>query len=225
MESFIAIAIFVFGICYFLFYDNKNYQITKLHVSRHGHRCYLDSAITDGEFEIVSALAANLSHQEYFIFNNLIIPSGVLGTTQIDHVVVSRYGIFVIENKDMTGWIYANKNHKNWTQTFVGGQKYQFQNPLFQNFAHISALKEQLPFVKNRLFNIVVFSGKSEFKTYRPEGVLYYPELCDYIKTKNEPIFKEVELLVIIGKLSMLCQTGDVSQEEHVENIKKRFEK
>jgi len=171
------------------------------------------------ELAIVRTLATNLSHKDYFIFNNIIVPSPYLGTTQIDHIIVSRFGIFVIESKRYNGWIFANTHRQQWTQTLPGGKKYQFHNPLFQNHAHVVALKEHMPFAGDRFFNLVVFSGACEFKTPMPSNVIHATELVDFIKSKHSIKLKEVELLVIIGKLSMLCQTVDVTAEEHAQNV------
>lgn len=37
------------------------------------------------------------------------------GTTQVDHILVSRFGVFVIETKDYSGWIFANAADAKWT--------------------------------------------------------------------------------------------------------------
>ena len=34
------------------------------------------------------------------------------GTTQIDHVLVSRFGVFVIESKDYKGWIFGDASYR-----------------------------------------------------------------------------------------------------------------
>jgi restriction system protein len=54
------------------------------------------------------------------------------GTTQIDHVFVSRFGIFVVETKNMQGWIFGGANQAQWTQK-IYKKSYKFQNPLRQN--------------------------------------------------------------------------------------------
>ena len=38
------------------------------------------------------------------------------GTTQIDHVFLSPYGIFVLETKNMSGWIFGSEKQPQWTQ-------------------------------------------------------------------------------------------------------------
>lgn len=60
-------------------------------------------------------------------------------TTQIDHIVVSIHGIFVIETKNYKGWIYGNSNNEYWTQN-IYGNKYSLYNPLLQNKNHIKSL-------------------------------------------------------------------------------------
>jgi restriction system protein len=190
----------------------------KIHNHGHGHRCYTEG-LSRSEYKIVELLAHNLDHNKYFIFNNIILPSQNTETTQIDHIVVSRYGIFVIESKEVSGWIFANNSRKHWTQTFPRGRKYSMYNPILQNYCHVSAIKNQLGFIGNRIFNVVVFSGDCEFKTEKPENVFYEHELIDYIKSKLEIVLKEVELLVVIGKLSMLCQVTETTNEEHAQNV------
>jgi hypothetical protein len=74
--------------------------------------------------------------------NNVTIPTPN-GTTQIDHVIVSRYGVFVVETKNMDGWVFGDERNSHWTQS-IFGKKYKFQNPLHQNYRHTKALSEFL---------------------------------------------------------------------------------
>lgn len=186
----------------------------------HGHRCYIEG-LTNYEYALVAHLAKYLDANNYYIFNNIIIPSSYTVTTQIDHVVVSKFGIFVIENKDYSGWIFGNENQKKWTQTFRG-KKFYFQNPILQNFAHISALKEHMPFLKKVFNNVVVFSKDSEFKTKMPSNVMHGVDVINYIHSKKTQIVSEGELLMVIGKLSVLCQTNQVTNEQHVKNLRNK---
>ena len=58
------------------------------------------------------------------------------GTTQIDHILISRYGVYVIETKNYKGWIFANPGHSMWTQV-IFKRKFRFRNPIHQNFGHV----------------------------------------------------------------------------------------
>lgn len=46
--------------------------------------------------------------EEYVVFNDLLFESNGY-STQIDHIVVSPYGVFVIETKGYKGWIWAER--------------------------------------------------------------------------------------------------------------------
>ena len=94
-----------------------------------------------GEKMVMKTLK-NLDSKEYTIFHDLYVPTKK-GTSQIDHVVISHKGIFVLETKNYTGWIFGNENSQNWTQV-IYKRKEKFYNPIWQNFGHIQALKEYL---------------------------------------------------------------------------------
>ena len=192
----------------------------KIRQNGHGHRCYIDGLSTS-ELYIVNLLSQNLDHKDYFIFNNLIIPSEVSKTAQIDHVVVSKYGIFVIESKKYKGWIFAGMHDKKWTQRFFNGKTFQFGNPILQNFGHVCSIKNVLPFASGSIYNVVVFMGECEFKNERIDNVLYASELIEHIKMAHTERINESTLMMVIGKLSHLCQTVDVTNSEHTKNIKK----
>ena len=49
--------------------------------------------------------------------HNVILPARN-GTTKIDHIVVSIYGLFLIETKNMDGWIFGSAQQETWTQQF-----------------------------------------------------------------------------------------------------------
>jgi restriction system protein len=190
----------------------------KIGTPGHGHRCYNDG-LNPSEKRIVALLSHGLSHKEYFIFNNLLLPLENGTSTQIDHVVVSRYGIFVIESKECSGWIFANATHEKWTTTYPTGKKYPISNPLRQNYGHTMTLKKLMPFAEDHFYNVVVFGGRCIFKTTRIQNVLYESELITYINTKKEEKLSQQRLLMAIGKLSYLCQTADMTPEQHISYV------
>ena len=97
-------------------------DVAVINSEKHGCKCYMDG-LTDGEREIAHILSEELSYKDYFIFNNLTIPSDHNGSSQIDHLVVSRFGVFVIESKDYQGWIFGSRDQDSWTQSLSGGKK------------------------------------------------------------------------------------------------------
>ena len=195
-------------------------QLSEINSEKHGCKCYMEG-LTDGEREIAHILAENLSYKDYFIFNNLTIPSNHNGSSQIDHLVVSRFGIFVIESKDYKGWIFGNENEEQWTQSLPGGRnKFQFQNPIRQNWSHIMALGTLMPFIPKDAFqSIVVFTDSCEIKTPAIENVVRAEDLINCIKKYAGDKLPENDLQMALGKLSYACQTLDISLSEHIENL------
>ena len=156
----------------------------------------------------------------YRELNNVTIPTGD-GTTQIDHVIVSRYGIFVIEAKNMNGWIFGDEKSAEWTQSLPGG-KFKFQNPLRQNYRHIKCLSDFLGVDHDKFHSVVMFWGESTFKTAMPEYVLD-KGYTSYIKSKISVLFSEDEVEQIVtaiqsGRLPATWAT----RRQHIDSLKER---
>ena len=164
-----------------------------------------------------------LDRSIYHELNNVTIPTQN-GTTQIDHVLVSRFGIFVIEAKNMSGWIFGDEKSAEWTQSFPGG-KFRFQNPLRQNYRHTKCLSEFLGVEHVKLHSVVMFWGESKFKTAMPENVLD-SGYSTYIKSKSVVLFTDNEVAVIVeaiqtGKLPMTWAT----RKQHIASLSERHSK
>lgn len=123
-----------------------------------------------GEKKTALKLWLFLSKKNYSVYNNLIIPSNN-GTTQIDHLVVSVNGLFIIETKNKDGWIFGSRDQKQWTQTFYN-KKYRFQNPLHQTYRQKKVLSSFLGIQESKIHTVVYFVGDAKFKTQLPRNVL-----------------------------------------------------
>lgn len=104
---------------------------------------------------------SSLSRKNYYVLSNLLLNNGNR-TTQIDNIVVSPFGIFVIEEKNHRGNVFGAENSPKWKTyyRYAEGQKYyEYQNPLHQNLFHISALKKILPSeVHGALISVISFT-------------------------------------------------------------------
>ena len=144
-----------------------------------------------GEYKVNSLLERRLDKKNYKLIKDVLLPTED-GTTQIDHIVLSKYGIFVIETKNMSHWIFANKGRL-WKQV-IFKKSYPFQNPLDQNYKHIKTLEKLLGCEENVFSNTVVFSGNCEFKTDVPGGVVKINKLISHIKSKQDQIIETSKL-------------------------------
>lgn len=112
-----------------------------------------------GELHTRKALD-RLPKYEYYVINNLLL--NLNGKThQIDHVVISKYGIFVIETKQYHGFITGKKYDKYWIR-HTKYNKYYYLNPIRQNYGHVKTIIDliDLPEINEHVVhNIVCFSG------------------------------------------------------------------
>lgn len=138
-----------------------------------------------GETLLHHYLRRHLDQKLYVVLHDIMLPTADETTTQIDHIVVSQWGVFVIETKTYSGWIFGDKYEPQWTKVHFN-RKDRFQNPLRQNYKHIATLSECLGIPKEYFKTIVAFSGECKFKTEMPEEVMLFAEVPDYIKSHSE---------------------------------------
>jgi len=155
-----------------------------------------------GETVINVAMWLKLEKDVYHRLNNITLPLANSGSTQIDHIIVSVYGIFVIETKNYKGWIYGSENQRQWTQSFPNGSKYKFQNPLRQNYLHIKTLADLLGLELSYFHSMIAFIGECELKTRDelPEHVLT-GGMVSYVKKKQDKILTEDEVTSIVEQI------------------------
>ena len=158
---------------------------------------------------------------EYRLMNDVYLPLPDGTTTQIDHIVVSQFGVFVIETKNYSGWIFAGADDSQWTQIFYH-KKSRFQNPIHQNYKHICALVENLGIDKAYFHNVVIFNGDCEFKTKMPEGVVSSRRAADYIRSFDRPMIKASQVDELADAIAEWQGTvGEERKANHVANLKK----
>lgn len=158
--------------------------------------------------------------EEYTRCHDVIVPA-FNGTTQIDHLLLSRFGIFVVETKNINGWIFGNEKSKQWTQILYG-KKYKFQNPLHQNYRHTKAIADYLNVNHDNVHSVIFFIGdNTELKTDLPRNVMTHG-LSSYIKSFQNNVFSSSEISRFEQKISQL-KDQNISKSEHLTSIKARL--
>jgi hypothetical protein len=163
-----------------------------------------------GEKKVSRALS-NLDTLRYKNLNDVLIRTSK-GSCQIDHLVFSRSGIFIIETKNLTGWIHGNESSTTWTQTLYRYKK-RFYNPILQNQSHVRALRgilkhsDQIPF-----YPIVVFVGSGVMKNVNVTSpVIYVNELVNLIESTGSDVLstEQVESLFEHVQRNRLLEAKD----------------
>jgi hypothetical protein len=177
-----------------------------------------------GEFWINTNVKIRLDENVYHLIKNVTLPTDD-GSTQIDHIVVSVYGVFVIETKNMKGWIFGGERQRTWTQKLFK-ESYKFQNPLFQNFKHTQTLKTLLQLSDEQIHSVVAFTGESTFKTPMPENVTQGSGYIRYIKSKTKLVLPESGVQNIIAKIEQERLTPSFKTDrQHIKQLDKKYGK
>jgi len=165
----------------------------------------------------VRAVLDGLDGDKYIHFHDVLLP--IDGeTTQIDHVLIVGDTCFVIETKAYAGWIFGNANAKQWTQMFNKRSKFQFQNPIRQNYKHILAIK---PFLEGlKVVGVVVFT-RGTFKSPRIDNVLYCNELKPYLFKHEEN--KAFDNQAAVQTLQKHMITDKKEHKAHVLRLQKKY--
>lgn len=171
----------------------------------------LKTKITQGLF---------LDSSKYHTINNVLVPK-TQGSTQIDHVIVSQYGIFCVETKDKSHWIYGSEKEPQWTQV-IFQEKHRFQNPLHQNYGHARSLAEYLGLKHEVFHSLIVFWGGVTFKTPMPNNVVdNFLAFIGYIKSKKEILLSQDQVEAAVERLNDLKNsTSSNDHRAHVRELK-----
>ena len=174
---------------------------------------------------LISQLLVKLP-KEYHVMNDLLLSSGK-NSVQIDHVVVSPFGIFCIETKNWKGKIVGSANSEQWTQ-YVQGRQSSYRNPLLQNNAHVEVLQKFLSSKKCApIFSIVVFAT---------DAALHITNLADkeLVITKDELLYEITQKKDILLNAEQMDKTIEILtkaniidtelRQKHVEGVKAKVE-
>lgn len=174
-----------------------------------------------GEALVALAAKLRLPASTYHRLHNVTLPTPD-GTTQIDHIFVSRYGIFVVETKNMKGWIFGGERQAQWTQK-IYKRTFRFQNPLRQNYKHVKALESALDVSPEHIHSVVVFNGASRFKTPMPANVTWGGAYITYIKSFTNPVLSESEVRDVLSQIKSgrLAPTRETHR-QHVQQLRSR---
>lgn len=159
------------------------------------------------------------------IIRNIIVPKKNDNsiTSQIDTLIISRRGIFVVEVKNFSGKIYGNDKSKEWTQCFnYGKQKYKFYSPVKQNLTHLKRIKEHLNDELD-LHSIVVFIN-SDISSVESNYTYDIKSFMDFYNNKKI-LYSNEQIEYIYNYFIGFKRNKIKTTRQHIENIKEKEKK
>ena len=173
-----------------------------------------------GERAVQAAIRRQLDPLVYVDMHNVTLPTADGGSTQIDHLIFSPYGLFVLETKNYQGWIFGTEKQREWTQQ-IYRKRSRFQNPLRQNYKHIKTLQSLLDIAPEHLHSVIAFVGDCEFKTEMPAHVTRGLGFVGHIQSFAEPVWSPEQMQALLDKLEELrLQPGRATDRRHVAHVR-----
>jgi hypothetical protein len=172
------------------------------------------------EERLVASHLKTLHKLSYAVINDILLPSaGNTSYAQIDHVVVSRFGIFCIETKSHIGWIYGNHRNEYWDQ-YIFKNKFQFRNPLHQNYGHIKALERVLSHrIHSPISSLIVFPNADQVKVDGNDTVGDISDILEKIENCTDIIYTAAECEAICETIKAQAITSGKARVQHVSEI------
>ena len=178
-----------------------------------------------GEWVVNRTLRKQLNPEAYRVLHDLLLPDGKGGQTQIDHVVVSAFGVFVIETKNWDCWIFGSEKDAQWTLTYPSGGKKKTGNPLRQNEGHVEAVRDVLGVKRAHCHNLIFINPVSKLKTGPIPGVFQHGML-PHIRSFQERVFNPEWVPAAVNQLMAASKSGDKQAvTAHLEQVKSRHTK
>ena len=167
-----------------------------------------------------AAILNMLPKDKYIVINDLLIKNSHGSTSQVDHVVLSIYGIFVIETKNYSGRIYGNDKAENWIKN-VYGHKYSFYNPVKQNYGHIKAVKRCLGLSSDYGINgIVAFTNRADLRVHSSYNVVNFGRLLKCIKHYKNQCFDSDVISSYAEKLESFTGYSREEKRDHIREVR-----
>ncbi len=163
--------------------------------------------------ERMVATMLRLLGRKYITFNHLTIKSRT-GQDLIDHVVLSPFGLFVIETENYRGCISGSEDSHNWTLTF---RKEITETPNFvqRNQEHIRNLSQLLPqYALGHYIPIVAFTGSTSLKVKEREAlnVIHIRSILPRIWKYKKAVFTDAQFKELEQALRHLLEEGGQGQ-------------
>jgi hypothetical protein len=223
----IFVVSFLLGIMIFIVPKYVKFQGSKY--QQESGNSFLKTLFDKGNYgEFLTFIQLEKLKGNYKLLTNLYIPKKDGSMTEVDLLMLSEKGLYVFESKNYSGWIFGDEKNKNWTQSLPNKQKEHFFNPIWQNKAHINALKSILGLNEERLFkSYIIFSERCTLKKINvtsPNVIIIKRNAL--ISTINREIKSSEQMLTnfqiesLYAKLKQYSHADDQVKQEHIRQIK-----
>ena len=151
---------------------------------------------------------------------NMFFYEQVKQSSQLDHIIVSPFGIFVIETKNHKGMIFGDMNGKVWTETFLSSH-HTFYNPVHQNEQHLRYLSQFMRIGRQFMVGLIVFTNpQADLSNVNCPFCLTVGKLAQAILSYDKPLWNEKQKEDVIHRIEKVNSSSYSLSKEHVTFVK-----
>ncbi len=185
------------------------------------YRIYLPLKGKIGETKL-KAYLATLNKDKYKILSDILLINDDT-SSQIDFLILSVYGVFIVESKNYSGIITGSDYDKQWTQR-LGKNTFHFMNPLHQVYSQSETLKKILDKPNFEIIPVIVFSINADLKVKTNQKVTYLIQAKQYIKSFEKEIYTQAEIERFEDIINSSKSNNKEDFEKHIKTAKQKRE-
>lgn len=175
--------------------------------------------LTDEEL-VANELEKLVKDNKGYLINNLCFKDEEGYSSEIDHILITKAGVFVIETKSNYGKIYGNENDIKWQSYYKDtNETKKIINPVLQNKGHINHLRKMFKRNSPKMYSVIIilYGDISDIKI---NNVYHLNDAINYIKNKMSQNIHDDNYVDKIYKLFVnLKNRYEISKEEHNKNV------
>lgn len=175
-----------------------------------------------GEIRVSNILLKLLTEHDGYHFDDFCFEDRNGFSSEIDHILITKGGVFIIETKANKGRIYGSTLDKLW---YCRKKDYQddktFKNPIIQNQGHINHLRKMLGRNAPIMKSVVIFPD-ADISNVFDDNVFDLRDAAVYLKeqTVNGSLTPN-EMINIYKQFQVIQSQFGITKEKHIENIKR----
>lgn len=159
-----------------------------------------------------------------YLYNDFCFEDEKGYSTEIDHILITRGGIFIIETKTNKGTIYGNKDDEYWVSRKKEYQEDKsIKNPIIQNNGHINHLKRMFKNYPPKMISVIIFP-LADISNINSNVVFNLNDAIDYIIKLTKSNKYSIQYVEKINKQILDIKSKySISKEKHIKNINKKY--
>ena len=159
-----------------------------------------------------------------YLYNDFCFEDEKGYSTEIDHILITRGGIFIIETKTNKGIIYGNKDDEYWISRKKEYQEDKsIKNPIIQNNGHINHLKRMFKNYPPKMISVIIFP-LADISNINSNVVFNLNDAIDYIIKLTKSNKYSIQYVERINKQILDIKSKySISKEKHIKNINKNI--